>query len=140
MEQQISPQEAERMFHDYAGLLNQEFTEKQDAKGATDECVQIASALLESGFAIIVRFQQSSEILHPSDDMMQTVLTFEYDLALIKHQIPIGEPLAIAVATTKVIGPPVAAVGTRAISKKDEDWLRSALGSLDTNDPDQTGG
>ncbi|MDP3778812.1 MAG: hypothetical protein Q8R30_02035 [bacterium] len=136
MEEQIGLEEAERMFHDYAGLLNQEFTEKQDAKGATDECVQIASALLESSFVIIVRFQQSSEILHPSDDMIQTVLTFEYDLALVKHQIPIGEPLAIAAATTKIIGPPVAAVGTRTISKRDEDWLRSALGSIGTDNPD----
>ncbi len=130
MEEQIGPEEAERMFHDYVGLLNQEFTKKQDAKGATDECIIIAAALLEAGFVIIVRFQQSSEILHPSDDMIQTTLTFEYDLALVKHQIPIGQPIAVAAATTKIIGPPVAAVGTRQISQKDEDWLRSALGSL----------
>lgn len=140
MKEQMSPEEAEGMFNTYVGLLNQEFTEKQDAKGATDECMAIASALLESGFVIIIRFTQSSEILHPSDNMIQTILTFEYDLALVKHQIPIGQPIAIAAATTKIIGPPVAAVGTRAISKKDEDWLRSALGSLNTNNPDQTGG
>jgi len=134
MEEQISPEEAERMFHEYARLLNQEFNDQQDAKGATDECIAIASALLESGFVIIVRFEQSLETRHPSDDMIQTVLTFEHDLALVKHQIPIGQPLAIAMATTKVFGPPVAAVSTRTISKKDEDWLDTILGSIETND------
>jgi len=133
MEEQIGPEEAQSLFHDYVGLLNQEFNSQQDAKGATDECIAIASMLLESGFVIIVRFTQRSEKIHPSDDMIQTVLTFEYDLALVKHQIPIKQPLAVAMATTKIFGPPVAAVGMRTISKKDMDWLDTILSSIDTN-------
>ena len=131
---------ARELFKDYKDALNQEFQPNDDVKAAHDECISLATELLELGFVILSKIKRSKEIIACSDnDAVQTVITFVYDLALVRNEIPLRQPVAVAQAVSKVVGqatPP--AMNDRVhsnISVQDEAWLNSVLNSLETDTP-----
>ena len=134
MAEQENIREIYELFDAYVANLNQEFHDHASAKAATDECMRIAVDLMEYGFVILIQTKQSVKTIQPTDDTVQTIITFEYDMALVKHEIPMHVPIAVASATTRVFGPATIPTGHErvepAISAKDEQWLRNALDSL----------
>ena len=94
----------------------------------------IATELLERGFVILIQAKRSVKTIQPTDDTVQTIITFEYNMALVKHETPMQAPIAVACATTRIYGPATIPMGHKhvqsAISPRDEKWLRNALDSI----------
>ena len=105
MAEQENIAQIRELFNAYVANLNQEFHDHTSAKVATDECMRIAVDLMEYGFVILIQTEQSVKTIQPTDDTVQTIITFEYDMALVKHEIPMQVPIAVANATTRVFGP-----------------------------------
>ena len=131
---------AQELFEDYKDALNQEFQPNDDVKAVQDECISLATELFDLGFVILSKIKRSKEIIACSDnDAVQTVITFIYDLALVRNEIPFRQPVAVAQAVSKVFGQATTpAMNDRVhsnISVQDEAWLNSVLNSLETNTP-----
>ena len=131
---------ARELFESYKNALNQEFKPHDDVKAAYDGCITLATELLELGFVILSHIERSKEIIAYSDnDAVQTVITFVYDLALVRNKIPLRQPVAVAQAVSKVFGQATTpAMNDRVhsnISVQDEAWLNSVLNSLETDTP-----
>ena len=126
--------EIRELFDAYVAHLDQEFHDHASAKAATNECMTIATELLERGFVILIQAKRSVKTIQPTDDTVQTIITFEYDIALVKHEIPMQVPIAVACATTRIYGPTTIPIGHEhiqsAISPRDEKWLRDILDSM----------
>ena len=134
---------ARELFEDYTEALNQEFQPNDNVKAAQNECISLATELLELGFVIFSKIKRSQEIIACSDnDAVQTVITFVYDLALVRNEIPLRQPVAVAQAVSKVFGQATTpAMNDRVhsnISVQDEAWLNSVLNSLELNPPKTT--
>ena len=134
MAEQENTFEIRELFDAYVAHLDQEFHDHASAKAATDECMTIATDLMERGFVILVQMERSVKTHAPTDDTVQTIIIFEYDMALVKYEIPMQAPIAVARATTRIYGPATIPMGHEhiqsAISPRDEKWLRNALDSI----------
>ena len=134
MEEQYETKVARELFSLYAAQLNAKFYDDESAQSAHQECLKIYREILELGFIILSQTNQSIKKTSLPHEMMQTVITFTYDLALIKHEIPLRQPLAVISVASEVFGPPFALSdhGTtgKSITPQDEAWLRSILESL----------
>ena len=124
----------EELFRTYVAHLNQEFHDSEAVRFAHDESVAIASDLLELGYQVLTRVNQSSSTIRLADNTVQTIITFEYDIMLVKHEIPIQDPIAVAGATSRVYGPTTVPTGKEhiqpAISADDEEWFNRQIEGL----------
>lgn len=124
------------LFDIYVGHLNRKFLHDEDAKEITDECVRIASDLLEMEYSIItwpLKKIVGSIALSPT--MMQTVIVQDYDMALVKHEVPLREPLRTAHVTMSTCGPPFPIEehvhnDEHPITEEDEAWFKRQLESM----------
>ena len=127
------------LFNAYVANLNQEFRNHASAKEATDECMRIAVDLMEYGFVILVQTKQSAKTIQPTDNTVQTIIIFEHDIVLVKHEIPMQVPIAVAGATTHIYGPVTIPTGhehidERALSPQEEEWLRRIESGISAKD------
>ena len=139
MAEQENIAQIRELFDAYVANLNQEFHDHASAKVATDECMRIAVDLMEYGFVILIQTEQSVKTIQPTDDTVQTIIIFEYDMALVKHEIPMQVPIAVASATTRVFGPAAIPTGhehidERALSPQEEEWLRRIESGISAKD------
>lgn len=130
----INDLEACDLFDMYVGLLDQEFHDSTHAKNAHRECIMINAKLMKLGFVILAHTEHHIETRTYSDDTIQAIIIFTYDVILIKNEIPIRDPLAYASAVSKVFGPPVVVTTHPPISAQEETWLHSMLDPFGTTE------
>lgn len=122
------------LFLDYLRTLNAEFkSDDNSVEEMQQKCICIAEELASLGFIIGTRNVLTLQKKLLSDDMMQSVITIHYFLALIQR-----DTNTIFVETTtesKIFGAPFT-INLPPTSQQDEAWLNSALNFLTTTGPD----
>ncbi len=122
------------LFESYVHTIDREFHDDESAHNAYQQCISLASELFEFGFVILAQVNRSMKKITPTDDTIQTIITFTYNMALVKHEIPMQVPIAVASAVAHIFGPITSVIEHTytgpAISAQDEEWLRKTLDSL----------